>query len=51
MIRYGILIGDHDSFRVTIPREWVEKNEMKKGDYVRIDEAPDGSLRIEKADR
>ena len=49
MSQYRTLIGDRDSFRVNIPKEWVNKNGLHKGDYVKINELPDGRLTIEKA--
>jgi len=50
-MQYRTLIGDRGSFRVNVPKDWVKVNGLKKGDYVKIDEASDGSLRIEKAEK
>jgi phosphate uptake regulator len=45
-MQYRTLLGDRESFRVSVPKGWVKRNGLKKGDYVKIDETSEGNLVI-----
>lgn len=43
-IKFNRIILAGNSFCVTLPKEWVRKNSVKKGDYVAVSETKTGLL-------